>query len=52
MSVTVKLAQVLDELDIGQPLAERLLMVLSSRRKLVTSRDKALARAGRNRRHR
>ena len=40
MSVTVKLAQVLDELDIGQLLAECLLMVLSSRRKLVTSRDK------------
>ena len=35
----MKLAKVLDELDIGQPPAECLLMVLSSRRKLVTSRD-------------
>ena len=40
MSVTVRLAQVLDELDIGQLLADCLLMVLSSRRKLVTNRDK------------
>ena len=39
MSVTVKLAQVLDELGVGQPLAECLLMVLSSKRKPVTSRD-------------
>ena len=39
LSAKVKLAKVLDELDIGQPPAECLLMVLSSRRKLVTSRD-------------
>ena len=39
MSATVKLAKVLDELDIGQLPAECLLMVLSSRRKLVTSSD-------------
>ena len=39
VSTAVKLAKVLDELGIGQPPAECLLMVLSSGRKLVTSRD-------------
>ena len=38
MSATEKLAKVLDELDISQPPAECLLMVLSSRRELITSR--------------
>ena len=36
VSATVKLANVLNELDIGQPPAECLLMVLSSMRKLVS----------------
>ena len=39
VSATMKLAKVLDEFDIGQSPAECLLMVLPSRRKLVTRRD-------------
>ena len=39
MSATMKLAKVLDELDIGQSPAECLSMVLPPRRKLVTCGD-------------
>ena len=46
MSATMKLAKVLDELDIGDPPAQCLLMVLPSRRKLVTRRDELLPAQG------
>ena len=51
MSAAMKLAKVLDELDIGQSPAECLLMVLPPRRKLVTRRDELRPRRW-SRRHR
>ena len=46
MSATMKLAKVLDELDIGDPPGQCLLMVLPSRRKLETRRNVLLPAQG------